>query len=146
MTDDEILTGILNREGSYVNIPADKGGPTNRGITQASLAAWRGHPVTAQDVRELQEPEVRAIYRARYIMPFNDVPAHLREHVIDIGVNSGVGTARVLLKRALAQTKRSPATHLVVERLMFYAHRVKTMPTQSIFIEGWVARACSFLQ
>ncbi|MBZ7417096.1 glycosyl hydrolase 108 family protein, partial [Klebsiella michiganensis] len=34
MTADQIIEGILGKEGGYVNNPNDKGGPTRWGITQ----------------------------------------------------------------------------------------------------------------
>ncbi|MDM4484160.1 glycosyl hydrolase 108 family protein, partial [Klebsiella oxytoca] len=33
MTADQIIEGILGKEGGYVNKPNDKGGPTRWGIT-----------------------------------------------------------------------------------------------------------------
>ena len=37
MTDDDIIDGIIRREGStYTNDPADPGGPTKYGITLAT--------------------------------------------------------------------------------------------------------------
>jgi lysozyme family protein len=67
MTDDAIISEVLAREGGYVDHPADRGGPTNFGITLATLADFVGHPVTASDVRLLDETTARTIYRSRYI-------------------------------------------------------------------------------
>jgi lysozyme family protein len=64
-TDDAILAAILRREGGFVNHPADRGGPTHYGITQATLQAWRGRAVSEEDVRALSVEEAKAIYRAR---------------------------------------------------------------------------------
>ena len=36
------------------------------GITQGTLAAWRGRPVSIEEVRALTEEEAREIYRANY--------------------------------------------------------------------------------
>ena len=64
-TIEQILDDILRREGGYVNHPADRGGPTNFGITAQTLGSWRklGRPATAAEVQALTEPEARAIYR-----------------------------------------------------------------------------------
>ena len=45
---EQILDDILRREGGYVNHPADRGGPTNFGITAQTLGNWRqlGRPTT----------------------------------------------------------------------------------------------------
>jgi ferredoxin-NADP reductase len=68
-TIEQILDDILRREGGYVNHPADRGGPTNFGITAQTLGSWRklGRPATAAEVQALTEPEARAIYRQQYI-------------------------------------------------------------------------------
>ncbi len=50
----------------FVDHPEDKGGPTKYGITQATLANWRGRDITAGDVRRLTREEADAILRANY--------------------------------------------------------------------------------
>ncbi|MDU6240386.1 MAG: glycosyl hydrolase 108 family protein, partial [Bradyrhizobium sp.] len=41
-------------EGGYTNHPADRGGPTNMGITLETLRAWRHNDaLTAEDVKQL---------------------------------------------------------------------------------------------
>ena len=57
---------IKQWEGDFVNNPHDNGGPTNMGITQATLADWRGRDVTVEDVRSLGRAEADAILRANY--------------------------------------------------------------------------------
>jgi len=100
-----LLTGILQREGGFRDKPGDRGGPTNYGITLATLAAWRRQPIsqlTSDDVRRLTTFEAKAIYAARYIAPFEPVPyPPLREQLIDFGVNSGVPRAVRWLQRIL---------------------------------------------
>ena len=146
MTDEQILDRVLLAEGGYINHPADPGGCTNRGITKQTLAAWRGHVVTCEDIRNLTDSEAREIYRVRYLKPFKDVSLDLKPQVVDIAVNSGITTASALLSRAQqAQTGRPVATQLVIERLRFYARIVKAKPTMAVFLDGWVSRAVSFL-
>jgi hypothetical protein len=65
-TPDEMIDDILAREGGFVNHPADRGGPTNFGVTQATLASWRGREATIDDVRSLTIDEARDIYRTKY--------------------------------------------------------------------------------
>jgi len=104
VTEAEILAGILRREGGYRHVPGDRGGATNFGITQETLGKWRklGRPATPEEVRTLPREEAEAIYYAQYLAPFVGVPhAHLREQLIDFGVNSGVARAIRYLQRTL---------------------------------------------
>jgi lysozyme family protein len=43
---DELIDALIDREGGYVNQPADKGGPTRFGITEAVA---RAHGVRRRD-------------------------------------------------------------------------------------------------
>lgn len=103
-TDDAIIDEILQREGGFVDNPADRGGPTKFGITQATLAAWRGHPVSRDDVEQLAEPEARQIYQRRYITGpgFGRLasPA-LRSVIVDCCVLHGERNAVRMLQRAM---------------------------------------------
>ena len=101
-----IVDTILRREGwpRYTDRPSDRGGPTKGGITLATLASWRKRPVTAADVAALDEAEVRAIYRARYIEEpgFARITDDaLRALVIDSGVNHGTARAGTWLQDAV---------------------------------------------
>lgn len=107
MTPDTIIDGILRAEGSaYTNDPADSGGPTKYGITQATLSAFRGYAVTPDDVAELTEAEARQIYFKRYWLEprINLLGAHsmkVAAEVMDTGVNAGPSVAVSMLQRAL---------------------------------------------
>ena len=145
MTDAQIVDQILAHEGGFINHPADRGGPTNFGITQTTLAQWRKQDVTEEDVQALSIDEARAIYQALYVRPFDGVDPRVKPHVVDIAVNSGVGRARVLLAKAEQQMDRPLPVQLVIERLEFYARLVQAKPSQAVFLTGWIRRACSFL-
>ena len=65
----ELVFNLVEREGGYVNHPADRGGPTKYGVTQKTLDAYRRkHPTTgfSSDVKDLLEPEAARIYAAMY--------------------------------------------------------------------------------
>ena len=106
MTEDEIIDGVLLREGStYSNDPADHGGPTKFGITLRVLREWRHDPVLdASAVEALDEAEARAIYRARYIeAPGFGYIANdwARAFMVDMAVLQGQKAAIKILQRAL---------------------------------------------
>jgi lysozyme family protein len=103
-----LITEILKVEGwpKYTNDPADSGGPTKGGITLATLADYRKHRVTAEDVKNLTEEEARSIYLEKYwIKPKFDqvaiIDVQVAEELADTGVNMGPGTAVKFLQRIL---------------------------------------------
>lgn len=112
-----IIDGILVREGrEFTDNPDDRGGPTKFGITLATLAAFRGHLVTAADVRALEEPEARNIYLRRYITDVGfdlilEVSEKVGDEVIDTGVNCGQEVAARFLQRALNVLNRAQALY-----------------------------------
>lgn len=107
MTPDTIISDIIRAEGSrYTNDPADRGGPTRWGITQATLAEHRGRPVTPDDVAALTETEAREIYRLMYwerpgfaLLGNHSMP--IAAEVMDTGVNCGPDPAARMLQRLL---------------------------------------------
>ncbi|TPG53290.1 hypothetical protein EAH89_17385 [Roseomonas nepalensis] len=85
------LPVILANEGGFADNPKDPGGATNRGITHRTLSAWRGTPVTTEDVRELTVEEASAIYQAQYwlVNRCDQMAAGVDLCVFDFAVNSG---------------------------------------------------------
>ncbi|MFI3318476.1 MAG: glycosyl hydrolase 108 family protein [Rikenellaceae bacterium] len=59
---------LFNRswEGGYVDHPADRGGATNKGVTLATLAHYRGESVTREQLRQLGDEEAAAILKSLY--------------------------------------------------------------------------------
>jgi lysozyme family protein len=99
-----LIDRLIQREGGYVNHAADRGGPTNWGITQGTLSGWRGRPASIADVQALGKDEARAIYKANYFEKpgFGAVSdPELQEFLFDYAVNSGPGAAAKGLQTAL---------------------------------------------
>jgi lysozyme family protein len=164
MTAEDVITEVLRREGGYVNHPSDRGGPTNYGITLKTLAAWRGQPVTAEDVLALTEAEARDIYRREYVeRPGLDQIADplLRGLLVDYAVHSGPRRAIEELQRVAGVTvdgKLGPQTLSAVAvkgaeslrrgvlraRGRFLA-RLLSDPSQRVFAAGWVNRLMEFV-
>ncbi|MGU3665664.1 glycoside hydrolase family 108 protein [Methylobacterium sp. A49B] len=98
---------VLAHEAGYVNDRRDNGGPTNLGITQATLSAWRGVRVTAADVQALGRPEATAIYRSEFWdrIRADLLPRGLDYALFDFAVNSGAGRAARYLQAVLKARK-----------------------------------------
>lgn len=102
MNKDTIFQSILNAEGGYTNHPADKGGPTNFGITQATALA---HGYTG-DMRALTRSQALAIYESDYWYgPRFDLVAEvspaIAAELCDTGVNMGPSVPAKWLQRWL---------------------------------------------
>jgi len=108
MTIEHLIGELIEREGGYANHPADKGGPTRFGITEAVARAhgYRG------PISELPREEAEAIYRRLYwLRPrFDEVaqraPAVAAE-LFDTGANMGPAVAATFLQRALTALNRN---------------------------------------
>lgn len=130
---DRLIDDVIEREGSYVDHPADRGGPTRWGITEA-VARRQGY---MDDMRHLPQSDAAAIYKRLYwIAPAYDKIAQtaplLAAELFDTGINMGTGTATGFLQRALNALNRNgsdygdiivdrrigPATLLALNRLL----------------------------
>ena len=105
---DELIDALIDREGGYLNHPADKGGPTRFGITEA-VARAHGYGGAMAD---LPREEAAAIYRRLYwLRPRFDQVATLSARVaaelFDTGVNMGPAVAATFLQRALTALNRN---------------------------------------
>jgi Glycosyl hydrolase 108/Predicted Peptidoglycan domain len=105
---DACMPFIFKAEGGYSDNPADPGGPTNFGITLATLRAYEGDPnLTADDVKKLTPAVAKEIYRTAYWnrMQCGALPAGLDLEVFDFGVNSGPAESVKTLQRLVGVTQ-----------------------------------------
>ncbi|MCV0370831.1 TIGR02594 family protein [Filomicrobium sp.] len=156
------LAHVLEMEGGYTDDPHDPGGPTNKGITLATFAAWRGLKVTSErrddlitGLRRISESEVTEIYRQRYWRPAGCsslAPALAFMH-FDAAVNHGVGTAIRILQEASgaavdgeigAETRGRIAAMPIIDLIRTYAEirrrRYRSLPHFWRFGRGWLSR------
>jgi len=108
MNIEDLIEEVIAREGGYSNHPADRGGPTRWGITQA-VARQHGF---AGDMRVFPRVEAVSIYRRLYwLRPrFAEIaeraPA-LAAELFDTGINMGAAVATRFLQRALNALNRN---------------------------------------
>lgn len=152
------LSFVLRWEGGYVNHPDDRGGATNRGVTQAVYDTWRrSQGQSPQDVRLLADAEMQAIYEANYWRAARcDVLAEgLDLAHFDTAVNMGVGRAVRFLQATVGCTVDGgfgDGTLKAVQgcadvgkalvnycdrRGRFYTDLVAAKPSQTVFLKGW---------
>ena len=104
---DSLIAELIDREGDFSDHPADRGGPTRWGITQA-VARRHGY---SGDMRRFPRARAEAIYRAEYwTRPRLDAVAarapKVAAELFDTGVNMGVAVAGGFLQRALNALNR----------------------------------------
>lgn len=163
----DIIAHLIQTEGGFSDHPNDPGGPTNYGITQATLEWWLKRPVTLNDIKAITPTLASEIYTTLYVKnPGFDqlgVPEYLQAQLIDFGVNSGPRLAIMKLQTLLgveADGDIGPETkaaivgvdpqklnnRLVIERLKMVGRIISRDKSQAVFAAGWINRACSFFQ
>ena len=98
----DLIEGIIRREGGYSDHPADRGGPTMYGITEA-VARANGY---LGPMKDLPKEKAESIYYHRYIQApgfykIEPLSAALAEEMIDTGVNMGPAIPTPFLQRLL---------------------------------------------
>jgi lysozyme family protein len=110
MTLEDIIEGILGKEGGFVDHPNDRGGPTNWGITErvAREHGYQGH------MRDLPRDEAIRIIKADYwhkprFAELAIVSMPIAVKLTDMGVNMGPAFGARTLQRWLnAFNRREP--------------------------------------
>jgi lysozyme family protein len=100
---EKCLKFVLQFEGGFTNNPKDPGGPTNLGVTQATLSTFLGRQATIAEVKALTPGKVAPIYRLKFWdhVSADDLPAGIDLAVFDFGVHSGPSRGVIGLQRAL---------------------------------------------
>jgi lysozyme family protein len=149
------LAEVLKHEGGWSDHPSDPGGATMKGVTIGTFAQFKGRKVTKDELRNISDADLRAIYKRNYwdVVRGDDLPAGLDLVAFDAAVNSGPSRGARWLQQALGVTadgKIGPATIEAARaanagaiaigacqiRLRFLTG-LKTWPT---FGKGWTRR------
>ena len=107
MSVEEMIDELIEREGGYVDHPADKGGPTRFGITEA-VARAHGYCGAMVDLPRREAADIyRRLYwlRPRFDQVAMRVPSVAAE-LFDTGANMGPAVAATFLQRALTALNR----------------------------------------
>ena len=160
---DDALRLTLKYEGGKSDDRDDRGGLTMYGITQAVYNRWRrGRGLFARPVTEIEDLELRTIYRDEYwtAAHCDDLPDQLAKCVFDAAVNHGPQRAIKLLQTAVgagADGRFGPMTRAAVDtsleqqaitnyldaRADFYTEIIERDPTQVRFAHGWDNRVAA---
>ena len=104
----QLVDQLIEREGGFVDHPADRGGATNFGITEAvARAHGYGGPMSL-----LPRDQASAIYtRLYWLRPrFSEVARRaprIAAELFDTGANMGPGVAATFLQRSLTALNRN---------------------------------------
>jgi lysozyme family protein len=155
---EKCLELILKHEGGYVDHPKDPGGATNKGITIGTLSKWIERPATKQEVKDLSDDVVEAIYKANYWnrVKGDDLPSGVDLMVFDFAVNSGVSRASKCLQQVVGATpdgaigpktlqavSEKDPTEIVKDMQEYRDRFYKSLSTFDTFGRGWLARLSS---
>lgn len=158
---------ILQSEGGFQNDKEDTGNyvggrliGTNRGITPAALAEYRGvdpSSITVDDIKGVTEQEARDIYQQNYyIKPrINELPASIQASVFDMNINAGRNSIKILQRLAGVEEDGviGPQTLKAVQeanitpnqyadaRIEYYNRVVSKNPDKKKYLNGWINRA-----
>jgi len=167
---DRALQFVLGVEGGWSDHPADRGGQTNHGITQATYDEYRRllrRPT--RSVREINGSEVREAYHLLFWIPakcssMRDALALVH---FDWAVNCGVSGAFRTLQQAIGVTvdgiwgnksqaaledylrRHGEQTLIAVYlelREQYYRHQALKFPSQQAFLAGWLNRIAALRQ
>lgn len=154
------LSRVLVHEGGYVNLKADPGGETNRGVTQRVYDAYRQrHGLPRVPVRNISSSEVESIYRSNYweLAKCDMMPAGISYVVFDGAVNSGVAQSVKWLQRALGVTADGVVGNATLAAIQSYGNMdrlvdaicdrrlafLKALKTWNAFGKGWASRVAA---
>src|SRR5215213_513348 len=155
---DKAFKQVIAYEGGYVNHPKDPGGPTNLGITRATLSRYLGRNATIKDVRALTKSAVQPIYKKYFwdVLRCDDLPGGVDLAVYDFGVNSGTSRAARYLQsvvgveqdgqigpQTIAACDRYSAEEVVKRLVAKRRGFLMGLKTWATFGKGWNRRLVS---
>lgn len=132
------LEFVLKWEGGYVNNPNDKGGATNKGITQYTFNAWlKSKGLPTRDVKFITDSEVYDIYYEQYWKRAGceNMSPKFAVLAFDTAVNMGLARVNQFLRAAEWKYPEK----FIAAREAKYREFAK-YGNQKIFLKGWLNR------
>ena len=132
------LKFVLKWEGGYVNNPYDKGGATNKGITQTTYNSWLSSlGLQPRNVKNITQYEVEQIYYKNYWIKAecNKMSPKFAVLAFDTAVNMGLARVNQFLKAA---QWKYPDKFIEARRAKY--EEFAQYGNQKIFLKGWLNR------
>jgi lysozyme family protein len=152
-------------EGGFVNNPDDVGGPTNMGITLATLRVYKPN-ASINDIRNMTKQEAIDIYTKAYWTKYyiDTMPVDIQDVAFDSFVQYNPHTATKLIQEAINRVAGKDLvvadgmmgvhtlaafnivdakllrTEILAVRKQHYLDRVASDPSQEQFLAGWMNR------
>lgn len=158
----QFIPKLLKHEGGYVNLAADRGGETYRGITRKNFSKWSGwsfidkqsKPIKRNTVFPVLENQVASFYKLNFwdkikgdLIKSQDVA----ELYADFFINSG-GIAhrrmneslKELGAKSINQADGARLHQLLWQKRKQLFEALAKKPNQAGFLKGWMNRLNSF--
>lgn len=161
---EKALAEVLKVEGGFVDHPNDKGGPTNLGVTLATLSRFLGKPATIEQIKGLTPITVAPIYKKFYwdqakldLFPEKLAPIVFNQVILrgDAAVVKSLQTALgisvdgLVGPSTIAAINSKPIDSLIFSFLReSHASYIKICqrdPSQLVFLSGWSNRVFDLL-
>jgi len=132
---------VLKQEGGFSNHPADLGGATMSGVTQATYNQYlRSKGLPEKPVSEITKQETRSIYQKFWRQGnCHKYQTSLAIACLDSVIQFGVKNGKSFFKD-LPKDPTTAAIEVVNRRKAYRQERVNENPSQRVFLIGWLNR------
>lgn len=160
----KLIPLIKKWEGGYANIPLDKGGCTNSGVTISTYRYYFGKGKTCNDLKKMSEDEWNYIFKSGFWDKWkaDEIKSQaIANLVVDwvwtsgkygikyvqriLGVvDDGIVGAKTIAALNGYKSQKDLFGKIWARRKKFFEDIVKNNPSQKVFIKGWIRRLSDF--
>jgi hypothetical protein len=135
---DKAMGFVLPHEGGFVHHKNDRGGATNRGITQKTLSGYLGKNASIDDVKNLDKQTAINIYKNQFFEPIakklKDPKAQM------VAFNAAIASGPKYANKLIEKHQGDPYA-MLDEHTNFMVNEIpKKDPSQKAFVKGWQNR------